>query len=207
MSDKEIELWEEKAKSGLLRNDRILQGIVNELRRALTDLVDEAGLTLSSIGITSGSYTDRGKLQVNESKLKEALLNNRDKVEKLFIAKSDISYSPDLSLEERTQRYRQSGLMHRVSDILNDYIRTTRNKNGNKGILLEKAGISGDTTEYKNTLSNEIKRIEERITRAVQQLNSKEEAYWKKFTVMEKAIQQMNSQSSWLTAQLGLGNG
>ena len=39
LSDKEIEMWEEKAKSGLLRSDSIVSGILSEMRLALAAAV------------------------------------------------------------------------------------------------------------------------------------------------------------------------
>ena len=203
MSDKEAEMWEGKARSGSLKGDRILEGIVGEMRKALIDTVEGAGLSLSSIGIKTGNYMEKGKLLLDENKLTDALQNQGDKVEKLFAAQSEISYSPSLTSTQRSQRYQESGLMHRVSDILNDYIRTTRDNDGRKGILLEKAGITGDITEYQNTLNDEISRIDRSMDAAIRLMQSKEDTYWKQFTAMEKAIQQMNSQSSWLTQQTG----
>ena len=38
-----------------------------------------------------------------------------------------------------------------------------------------------------------------------QYLISVENRYWKQFTAMEKAIQQMNAQSAWLAQQFGGG--
>jgi len=203
MTEKEIELWEKKARSGLLRGDRLLEELVGKMRKALIDAVEGAGISLSAIGIKTGSYYEKGKLQLDEKILTEALLNHGEKIEKLFIAKSKIDYSPDLTSEQRAQRYQESGLMYRISDILNDYIRTTRNDAGKKGLLLEKAGIVNDVTEYKNALNEEISRIEKRIDAALALLQSKEDAYWRQFTALEKALQQMYSQSAWLMQQFG----
>jgi len=204
MSEKEIELWEEKAKSGLLRSDSILQNIIYNMRRALSDAVEEVCISLSSIGITTGLYFERGKLHIDESKLKEALRNDLERVIDLFIKKSDINYSPDLDSESRTQRYNQSGLMYRISDILMDTIRTTRDSRGKKGILLEKAGIVGDITEFQNLMDDELKRLDRRIDAAVEAMIRQENRYWAQFTALERAIQQMNAQSMWLMQQLGL---
>ncbi|MGI6189073.1 MAG: flagellar filament capping protein FliD [Caldicoprobacteraceae bacterium] len=204
MSEKEIELWEERAKSGLLRSDSVLQNIVYNMRRALNDAVQDVGISLSSIGITTGLYFERGKLHIDESKLKEALRNNTDQVMDLFIKKSDIDYSPDLDSELRMQRYNQSGLLHRISDILMDNIRTTRDSRGKKGILLEKAGIVGDITEFQNLMDEELRRLDKRIDAAVEALIRQENRYWAQFTALERAIQQMNAQSMWLMQQMGL---
>jgi len=204
MSEKEIELWEQKAKSGLLRSDSILQNIVYGMRRALSDAVADIGISLSSIGITTGLYSERGKLHINEDKLKEALRNDPEQVMQLFMKKSSIDYSPDLDSTSRTQRYNESGLMYRIYDILMDNIRTTRNKDGKKGILLEKAGIVGDITEFQNLMDEELKRLDKRIDAAVEAMISKENKYWAQFTALERAIQRMNMQSMWLMQQMGI---
>jgi flagellar hook-associated protein 2 len=204
MSEKEIELWEQKAKSGLLRGDSILQNIVYSMRRALSDAVEGVGISLSSIGITTGSYSERGKLHIDENKLKEALRNNPEQVMQLFIKKSSIDYSPNLDSASRTQRYNESGLMYRIYDILMDNIRTTRDQYGRKGILLEKAGVVGDITEFQNMMDAELKRLDKRIDAAVEAMRRKEDKYWAQFTALEKAIQKMNAQSMWLMQQLGI---
>jgi flagellar hook-associated protein 2 len=204
MSDKEIELWEQKAKSGLLRGDSILQNIVNSMRRALSDAVEGVGINLSSIGITTGLYFERGKLHIDENKLKEALRSDTDQVMALFISRSGIAYSPNLDSASRTQRYQESGLMYRISDILMDNIRTTRDASGRKGVLLQKAGIVGDITEYQNMMDQELRRIDKRIDTAMEMLVRQENRYWAQFTALERAIQQMNAQSMWLMQQLGI---
>lgn len=206
MSEKDIELWEEKAKSGLLRNDSIIQGIVYSMRNALIDNVAGVDIRLSDIGITTGKWYEHGKLYLDEDKLRQAISEAPDKVAELFMKSDGEPYNPDLTIQERSERYSNSGIAQRISDILNDYIRTTRNQGNKKGLLLEKAGIVGDVTEYQNTLNNQIKDYEERIEKMNELLYKREESYWKKFTAMEKAIQQMNVQSMWLSQQLNMGN-
>ena len=46
---------------------------------------------------------------------------------------------------------------------MNDYTRTTRNKNGEKGTFIEIAGIEGDTTYTSNTISNKIKEYDKKL--------------------------------------------
>lgn len=205
MTEKEIELWEEKARSGMLRNDPVLQNIVYSMRRALVEGVKGMSIDLSSIGITTGSYTEGGKLHIDERKLKEALETKGDQIMRLFSHESEIKYSPDLTAEQRAQRYEESGLMQRIYDIIQDNVRTTRDKNGRKGILLEKAGIVGDTSEFKNVLYDQLKDMENRINDAVERLYVTEERYWRQFTALETALQRMYSQSAWLFQQLGMG--
>ena len=205
MTEKEIELWEEKARSGMLRNDPILQNIVYSMRRALIEGVEGVSIGLSSIGITTGSYTEGGKLHIDESKLKEALETKGDEIMMLFCKESEIEYSPDLTAEERAKRYKESGLMQIIYDIIEDNIRTKRDKDGRKGILLEKAGIVGDTSEFKNIIYDQLKDMDKRINDAIERMYKAEERYWRQFTALETALQQMYSQSAWLFQQLGMG--
>jgi len=158
MSEDDIKLWEQKAKSGLLRSDSILENIVTNLRRALYDKVEGCSLSLYQIGITTGSYQDKGKLVIDEEKLRAALTDNYDAVVQLFTQGSQYTYSEALNdPNKRAVRYKEAGIAQRIYDILQDNIRITRNANGKKGILLEKAGIAGDLTEYDNLIVNEIK--------------------------------------------------
>ncbi|WP_069650352.1 flagellar filament capping protein FliD [Caloranaerobacter ferrireducens] len=203
MTEKEIELWEEKAKSGILRSDSILEGIVNDMRTALYDSVEGVGISLYDIGITTSSnYKDRGKLVINEEKLRQALEDRPQDVMNLFAKESDIDYS---DTSNRAQRYNEEGLAHRLYDILQDNIRTTRDSNGRKGLLLEKAGIENDVTEYNNVLNEKISDYDEMINELLDELADKENYYYTMFARMERAIQQMNNQSAWLMGQLGGG--
>lgn len=203
MTEDEIKKWEEKAKTGLLRNDSTLETLVSTLRRAMYDAIDGVSGGLYSIGITSGSYVDKGKLIIDEQKLREAIRNNPDKVMNIFAKESSISYSADLDGKSRSTRYSESGIINRIEDILKDYVRTTRDANGRKGILLEKAGIVGDVSEINNTIYREIAEYDEEIKRLIDLLTEKENSYYLKYAAMERALAQMSSQSSWLSSLSG----
>lgn len=205
MNEKDIENWESRAKTGLLQNDAILQRISEDMRRALSETVEGAGLSMSEIGISSSSYLDRGKLTIDETKLRDALQNKPDQVVSLLngTAESVPLYSRTLTAEQKETRYNQSGVFQRLSDIIDDNISILRDTNGKKGILLEKAGITGDTSITSNTITNELKTYNERILNLLDVLSDKEDAYYKRFTAMESALQKMNSQGSWLASQFG----
>ncbi|PYG89127.1 flagellar hook-associated protein 2 [Ruminiclostridium sufflavum DSM 19573] len=207
MTDEQIEKWEEKAKSGLLKNDSILSGILSDLRNTLYDTVEGAGISLSSIGITTSSdYTKNGKLEINEDKLKDALANKSEQIKRLFTKSSDITYYSLLdSPSGKDQRYKESGIAQRFSDIIQDAIRTSTDKDGRKGTLLEKAGITGDRSEYTNLLFKEMLGFEEAIDEMNERLDSKEDALYAKFTAMESALSKLNEQQSNLASLLGTG--
>jgi flagellar hook-associated protein 2 len=209
MSEKDIELWEEKAKTGLLRNDSILEKMVLEMRKALYDSIEGVGIHLTSIGITTGSYEQKGKLVVNENELKKAIKNNPEGIMELFNKRSEKypSYSRSLTTEEKEIRYKESGIAQRIYDIIEDNISTFRDKDGNKGFLLEKAGLEGDASEFTNSIYKEIKDYQTSINELYKKLIQKENSYFRKFTAMEEALSRMNAQSNWLYAQLSaLGN-
>jgi len=203
MSEREIELWEEKAKSGLLRSEPTLQRMLNNLRSAVYDTVGEHHL--SQIGINTGNYREQGRLNLDEEKLKETIATDPDKVVELFSRRPDKRYSADLSFEERRERYDDGGIASRLSDVLNDNIRTTRNDSGQKGTLIERAGLEGDTSQINNYYVRQLIEIDQRIDRMNDMLSRREEQYYRQFTAMEKALQELHSQGDWLMQQLNQG--
>ncbi len=208
MTKEQIEKWEEKAKSGMLKNDSILTGILADLRTTLYSSVESTGISLSSIGITTSSdYKKNGKLEINEAKLKDALTNKSEEIKNLFTKSSDITYYESLdSPSAKSKRYKESGLAQRISDVIQDAIRTSTDKNGYKGTLLEKAGISGDRSEFTNSLFKEMMDFEEIIAEMNSKLTSREDALYAKFTAMETALSKLNEQQNYLASMLGTGS-
>lgn len=205
MTKEQMEKWEEKAKSGLLKNDSILTGILADLRTTLYSSVESAGISLSSIGITTSSdYTKNGKLEINETKLKDALVNKSEQIKKLFTKSSDITYYESIdSTTAKRERYEESGIAQRISDIIQDAVRTSTDKYGYKGTMLEKAGISGDRSEFTNSLFKEMLEFEDSIDEMNGRLNDREDALYAKFTAMESALSKLNEQQSNLMSMLG----
>ncbi|ANU14804.1 flagellar filament capping protein FliD [Planococcus halocryophilus] len=179
LTETEIELWEEKARSGLLRNDPIMKSALQDLRRAFMDKV--SGLAdgnlnhLSQIGINTGSYTEGGKLFIDDKKLTEALANKPEEVMALFTTRDAAG----------------NGVGARVYDTLNDIVKK----------LSAKAGSSSSSVDN-STLSQKLKRMDTEISRWQDRLTSIEDRYWKQFTAMEKALSKMNSQSTWMQQSL-----
>lgn len=204
MNEKDIEKWESKAKTGLLSNDSILSKIVSSMRTALYEKVEGVSISLYDMGISSSSYTDKGKLKIDETKLKNALTNNFDQVVKLFTNESDQTYTEGLdNSAKRAERYKESGLAQRIYDIIQDNVRTTRDSNGKKGALLEKAGYTNDATDYKNYLYEQIIIKDTLIDSLEDKLSAKETAYYLKFSNMEKLLGEMQSQASSISSITG----
>lgn len=218
MKENDIKLWEEKAQSGILRSDSDIQNMLSSLRRAFFDSVEGAGLSLKEVGLTTSSdYTQGGKIifdpiidkdgNSGEERLKKLLKEDPDRVFKIFSKQSDSypSYSPDLTSTERNERYKEEGILQRINDIFKDYTRTQKNVNGKMGIFVEKAGIKGTTSEINNNLYKELEKREKTIKEMEDRLVERENRYYYQFAQLEKYMNQMNSQSSWLVQQLGGG--
>jgi len=204
LSEDEVTKWEQKAKTGLLRNDPILSRIQRDMRNAMVEAVEGVGISLSSIGISSKSYQDKGKLYIDEAKLKQAIREKPDEVKNLFKQQSDSvpSYTRNLTSAERSPRYKEQGLLYRISDIVEDQISILRDNNGKKGILLEKAGMEGDASEFNSSLAQDINNYDRKISEMLDKLIQKEEDYYEQFSQLETYMNKMNSQMEWLTSQL-----
>lgn len=200
LTEDEVKKWEEKAKAGMLRGSSELSGMLNELRNAVIEPIEGVGITMAQIGISSSSYSDRGKLTIDETKLKSALENNYDDVVQLFTKKSEVTYSDSAN---RSTRDLQNGVGSRFEDIIKDYVRTTRDTNGNKGKLIIKAGVENDSSQFSNDFQKRISGYDDRIADLLDYLTNRETYYYTMFSKMESALSQMESQSSALMNQLG----
>ncbi len=188
MKDKEIEQWEEKAKSGLLRRDSLLTSGLSKMRTDLYAEVTSNAITrtdkdynqLAEIGIkTTKDYLERGKLEIDETKLKAAIEKNPEAVYQLFMADGPT--------------YDQKGLARRLRDSIDDTMVKIEEKAGNTY-----------KTEHGYSMGKDLLRINSDIDSWEERLKQIEQRYWNQFNAMEKAMQQMNNQSNQLLAQLGM---
>lgn len=181
MSETEVELWEKKAKTGLVRSDTNLVALLSELRQVLFMRPTGSSLSLNDMGIASSSFGDRGKLTIDTSKLNTALETRMNEVQSLFTDK-------------------ENGIAVKFNAILN---KNTQSSLSSPGRLVTVAGIANSTSDVKNTLTERIKSIELTIDNFKRMYESQKTRYWKQFSQLETAMSKMNSQSSWLTQQLG----
>lgn len=200
MSEKEIELWEAKAKQGILGNESELESFMYELRNAIFTPVDGVNLSMREIGLdTSNDYKQGGKIIFDEEKFRKALASDPQSISELFTKTSDSgneNYNPDLTADERKAKNADQGIFRRINDVVNDYTRTTRNKSGKKGTFIEIAGIEGDTTFLSNTISKKIKEYDEKIDKLNDLITTRENRYYAQFTRLETALSKLQSQSS-----------
>ncbi len=202
MSDEEIEKWEEKAKSGILSGASELESMMIAFRNAIVEPIKDAGVTMNGIGIGSTGYLDRGKLTVDEDKLTKALETNLEGVKALFTQKSEYEY---LDTANTKTRYSENGIGNRLKDIINNYVRTSNKdaysdyEGSRKGLLILKAGVESDTTEFDNVIQDQIDDYQTRIDKLLDDLSDQEAYYYNMFAKMEQAISNMQSQTSALS--------
>ena len=199
MSDSDITAWEKKAKTGLLQRDDMLQSFLDELRSAFMASVPGVSQTLKTIGITSSSYSDYGKLTIDESTLKTAIKSDPEGIMNLFSQKST-SYSTSsvrsLSGTEQAVRYKEEGYGMRFYDIFQKYVGTSRDSAGNKGLLVEKAGLADDASASDNSLSDQLDDMKERITNEEKRLSLVQTRYYTEYTNMETYLNKLTTQMS-----------
>nr|WGD93473.1 flagellar hook-associated protein 2 [Bacillus subtilis] len=182
MSDKEVELWEEKAKSGLLRNDSSISTGTNQMRTDFYTQVNADGKTyqLTEFGITTSSaYQMRGHLEINEDKLKAKIQEDPQSVAALFTSGSN------------SGAYSDKGVMKRIGDTLKSTVKSIEAKAGNSTMGTNDYSIGKNL----NTISTDITKMQDRLTTI-------ENRYYSKFSAMDSAIQKMNEQASYLSQLL-----
>lgn len=187
MSETAIKNYEEKAKTGILFMDRDLSALYNDLRNAISSSGAD-GVTLRSMGIET-SYSDGlTTLTFDEQKFRQALENDPDKVQEAFTKSKENGAATD-------------GLMATLTSITDKYASTSGDV---KGILIEKAGSKyAPTAALDNDLLNQMKEVEEEISKWQDKMSNKVDYYTNKFTQLELLINQMNSQSSALAGLMG----
>lgn len=187
MKDEEIDLWQSKAKTGILRNDSNLNNFLLEIKSSLTDSVDNINMSLSELGITQSSdYSKRGQISIDSKKLSIALDKNADLVFKYFTNNSS-------STDEKIN-YKSSGVFVRMKNIMNKYT------NSYNSILVQKSGYTGSINELTNEFSKKNALIEKKITSLQELYKKKEDKLYKQFASLESAMNTLNSQSSWLSS-------
>ena len=182
MSEKEIEKYEAKAKTGILFGDSDLSALYDEMRSAISSL------DLEAIGITTKYESGKTTLSLDETKLLSVLENDPNKVR-------------DTLTKSKADGASQDGMLTRLQSTINKYAKTS---GATRGILVnlagsEKSPLSLTNNDYKTKFTN----LEEQIARWEAKLSTKIDYYTKQFTALEKMISDMNAQSSALAGMMG----
>lgn len=192
MKDSDIKAWEQKAKSGMLRRDSILSGLVSGMRMNFSMPVNGLGgdyNSASGIGIGTASYIDDdgaisaeisngGKIYVDDEKLREALENDPDVVYKIFGTGGDTTST--------------KGVANRLYDQMNETMKGLKNVAGYP-----------DSTDTTSSIAKQLTDYTTRLYDMNERLQQMEDRYYKQFDAMETALSKLTKQSSWLSQQLG----
>jgi flagellar hook-associated protein 2 len=68
---------------------------------------------LADMGITTGTYSEKGQIHIDTDKLAEALESDAEKVLSAFTQKSDVSYSAYATTDQTKERFSESGVLWR----------------------------------------------------------------------------------------------
>ncbi len=185
MSEDEIEEWENKIKSGLLRRDETLSSLTGTMRSAMLETYDVGGKTysLSSFGINTLSYflaadneknayhidgdPDDADTAGEPDKLKAAIASDPEAVMGFFQKLSDNMYEK-MSKMSSSNQYRSFGNYYEDKKLTKEY----------------------------DEWSKKISDYEDYVAKV-------EEKYYKQFTAMEKAMGTIQSQQNYITQMMG----
>lgn len=176
LSEEDLKLYDEKAKSGILRNDGYISGLLSGMRSALYEKVGDTGLSAADIGLTTGAWDKQGQIQLDEAKLKSALEKNPGVVGEVLAGTS--------SSQDTATARTENGLMTRFYNDITKYqsnMRTT--------VL---AGVNKDINNFNTKIDDQLAKMYE-----------KQEKYYLQFAQMESIMSKYSSQSSYFTQLLG----
>lgn len=180
MSEKEVENWEKKAKSGLLQNDNAVRTITAKMQSMIYGSAVKGGISLFNMGITTSGYTENGKLKIDEEKLQTALETRGDEIKDLFTTEN-------------------TGLANQLNAIIDSAAKTSGAK-GSRGSLIELAGYGATLSDTENRITETITRTNKDIAKLKEMLKKQETHYWSKFSALETALQRLNVQGSMIAS-------
>lgn len=181
MTENQITLWEDKIKKSLLRRDGTVNSITSAMKQAMQSTVEVDGkkYSLSSFGImTSKDYTEKGLLHIYGDKDDATYADKDDKLRKA------IDEDPE------TVAKVFAGIVDNLHSALYDKMSKTSLSSALK--FYNDKQMDKQVTKYKS----DIKTMEDK-------LKVQEDAYYKQFAAMEKALAALQSQQSALAGLLG----
>ncbi len=194
MSESEIESWEKKASTGLLRNDSDLRRIQSAMKSTMSSMMSSTGLTLESIGIEPvDNYTTKnGTFKIDEDKLSKALQNNAEEVKDLF--------TRSVTKDENGNVIDKGGVLTQLQSVLNSEFKSSSSS------LSKRIGFDGTSTASSNTLSKNITKQKKLIEQLQEKYTTKETALYKKYSNLEVMLEKLNAQTNSLYSMLGISS-
>lgn len=209
MSQSDIDLWNQKAQQGLLNNDSNLENLLQDLKDTFYNAVQGASTVFgpTTIGLDlSGDYTKDGQIVFSDStgdKFKQLIESNPSSIASLFTQ----SASSDLTGNDRTNN---EGIAQRINDILvsNAGMTGVVSDSSILGAMAYKQDdYSAYATSGTDTFLDQLYGYNLQITDLQTEYNNKQTQYYNEFTNLEQAMEQLNSQSSFLSQMMGGSTG
>lgn len=175
MTTEQIDAWEKKAKSGILRHNSDIGVLMSNLRNTFFSALGGTGRSASDIGIKTAGYFDEnaGSIILDEDALTEALRSDAGEVVSMFTNGSSTSAASE------------QGLMYKIRNSITSFSSVVKD--------------SMKTTETKiNSYDKEIDELETK-------LEDLADRYYKKFANMESALSKLNSQASFIGQMFSSG--
>ena len=157
---------------GVLQGDTLLMRIAFQLRSDITARVGGAGLAYNQLAAVGISIDRHGTMTLNEAKLREALADDPEAVQKLFAATQDPDGFDGVTarLESRFQAWLQAG----------------------DGLLAARQKMFGDR----------MKAIDDSIEQMERRLEIREQNLMRQFIALEEVMAAFQTQAMWLEGQI-----
>ena len=127
ISDKQADDWDKKIKESSLRRDETLGSLSSMFKSIMNETVTYNGqkYSLYSLGIKTGNYlttskNDRGVLNIDENKLKEAIAKDPDKVVKIVSSLANKLYDK-LSTKMKTSSMKSAYTVYNDKQMKSQY--------------------------------------------------------------------------------------
>lgn len=185
MSEKEIEKWEEKIKDSLLRRDNTISSVTSAMKSVLQMSFEVNGkkMSLASFGIGTGSYllmkdNEKNALHIDGDKDDDLTSSKEDKLRKM------IASDPDT-----------------VADFFSQLTNALYDELGNR---MKSTTLSSAFTIYNDKqMEDELDDLDDKISKWEKYVTDQEDYWYDKFSAMEKALSELQSQTSALGGLLG----
>lgn len=185
MTDKEIEKWEDKIKTSLLRKDGTLSSIIDTMKNTMASSINISGknYALSSFGIATMGYfssgdNEKGVYHIDGDPDDTTTSGNDDKLRAM------IASDPDT--------------------VVTFFSKLCDNLYTQLGKKMATTSVSSAFTVYNDKQMNtQYSEYNTKITEAENKVTTWEDYYYSKFSSMESALSKLNSQTSSLSGLFG----
>lgn len=186
MSDSQIEKWEKKAQTGLLRRDDDIVELSDSMKNVMSTFMMSNKIDLESIGIKPvNDYKElNGTYEVDGEKLTKALQTNFDGVKDLFMK--------DYLADNTTN----SGIIPKLKTVLK------KNFMDFDSVFNKKASTSG-VYALTNEMTKQITDKKNLIYDMNKALTTRESNLYSKYSKLEQALSEAQSQQSSMSAWFG----